>query len=218
MNQVPAILNKKFDFHNLEVCDLGYSRGEQEIFRHVNFTLHSSEVLILEGANGSGKTTLLKCLAGLLSPAEGVVYWQGRECLGQGDSEFATQRCFVTHTNGIKAALTPYENAKFGMVLPHLVTEDWIQWALEAVQLTTHQNKLCQSLSQGQNRRVGLMRLLLANVPIWLLDEPLASLDIAMQVLLAALIRHHLDRQGMVLMSSHQAMHLPGVSMQVYRL
>ena len=61
-------------------------------------------------------------------------------------------------------------------------------------------------LSAGQRRRAGLMRLLLAQRPIWLLDEPTASLDQAGQEVLAAAVNAHLAAGGQVVAATHMAL------------
>ena len=58
-------------------------------------------------------------------------------------------------------------------------------------------------LSAGQKRRLGLARLLLAERPIWLLDEPTASLDRAAQETLTGAVNAHLARGGMVVAATH---------------
>ena len=58
-------------------------------------------------------------------------------------------------------------------------------------------------LSAGQNRRLGLARLLLAERPLWLLDEPTASLDSAAQEALTGAVNAHLARGGMVVAATH---------------
>jgi heme exporter protein A len=69
----------------------------------------------------------------------------------------------------------------------------------------------CQNMSAGQQRRVGLARMLVAQSPLWLLDEPLTALDTAGQALVASLIEEHLGQQGAVLCATHQSLHVPGV-------
>ena len=67
----------------------------------------------------------------------------------------------------------------------------------------------CRSLSQGQRRRVGLARLALTTRPLWLLDEPLASLDAQATALLESLLERHLARGGLALLTTHQPIKTP---------
>jgi heme exporter protein A len=65
-------------------------------------------------------------------------------------------------------------------------------------------------LSQGQQRRTALSRLIVSTAALWILDEPFVALDAAAQNALAGVINAHLSRQGMVLLTSHQAVSLAG--------
>ena len=67
-----------------------------------------------------------------------------------------------------------------------------------------------RALSAGQKRRVALARLLVAHRPLWLLDEPMTSLDALAQEAFAAHMRAHLDRGGIVLAATHAPLALPG--------
>ena len=64
-------------------------------------------------------------------------------------------------------------------------------------------------LSAGQKRRLGLARVLLADAPIWLLDEPTVSLDRAAQEALARAVEGHLAKGGVVIAATHVPLGLP---------
>jgi heme exporter protein A len=65
-------------------------------------------------------------------------------------------------------------------------------------------------MSAGQKRRVLLARLMTRKASLWVLDEPFTALDVKAVDLLLELIREHLSAQGMVILTSHQAIALPG--------
>ena len=65
-------------------------------------------------------------------------------------------------------------------------------------------------LSAGQKRRLGLARLLVTGRPVWLLDEPTVSLDLASVALFAGVVRHHLAQGGSALIASHVDLGLEG--------
>jgi heme exporter protein A len=65
-----------------------------------------------------------------------------------------------------------------------------------------------RALSAGQQRRVGLARMLLANARLWLMDEPLTNLDAAGQELVVNLILEHLQDGGACMLASHQPVEL----------
>jgi heme exporter protein A len=73
-------------------------------------------------------------------------------------------------------------------------------------------------LSQGQRRRVALSRLLVSNAKLWVLDEPLAALDVAAVSFIQDVIAEHLARQGMVIFTTHQPLLVEGMDMRSLKL
>ncbi|MEN8657576.1 MAG: ATP-binding cassette domain-containing protein, partial [Marivita sp.] len=64
-------------------------------------------------------------------------------------------------------------------------------------------NRMAGTLSAGQKRRLGLARLMVTGRPIWVLDEPTVSLDVASVALFAEAVRGHLQQGGSALMATH---------------
>src|SRR5437879_2710922 len=69
----------------LEAVNLGCIRGDRRLFKGLNFSAGPGELIELRGSNGSGKTSLLRILAGLSTPAEGEVRWQGQSIRALGE-------------------------------------------------------------------------------------------------------------------------------------
>ena len=67
-----------------------------------------------------------------------------------------------------------------------------------------------RSLSAGQQRRVALARMLLADVPLWLMDEPFTNLDREGRALVMRLVTEHLEKDGMCIMAAHQDVDVDG--------
>lgn len=179
---------------------LSLSRGNKLILRDISFALGEREALILRGPNGSGKTTLIRAIAGFLPPASGAVRFEGA---GDSDGAVAEHCHFVGHRDGIKGALTVAENARFfANYLGDSATRD-VDEALARLGLDTLADVPAAWLSAGQRRRLGLSRLLLAERPLWLLDEPTVSLDAASVDILASIIEAHLARGGMAIAATH---------------
>jgi heme exporter protein A len=89
--------------------------------------------------------------------------------------------------------------------------------ALSKLGLKGREHLPVRVLSQGQKRRTALGRLLLSTAKLWILDEPFVALDTAAQKVLTEVLNEHLNRQGMVLLTSHQAVSLAGQG-KAYRL
>ncbi|HEX3654104.1 MAG TPA: heme ABC exporter ATP-binding protein CcmA [Rhizomicrobium sp.] len=186
----------------LDVTDLACLRGGRSVFRSVSFRLCGGDVLIVEGPNGSGKTSLLRLLAGLLVPAAGTISISTEGTQIADREEHRAFTGWLGHHDGVKPQLTPRETLQFFAQLHRTAAKD-ISLLLEAVGLTGAADFPCQYLSAGQKRRLALARLILCSRPLWLLDEPLASLDASGKSLLLEFLRDHLAAGGIAVIATH---------------
>ncbi|MDR2625039.1 MAG: cytochrome c biogenesis heme-transporting ATPase CcmA [Zoogloeaceae bacterium] len=202
----------------LSALNLECLRGDRRLFQGVGFTLAAGELLFLEGRNGAGKTTLLRMLCGLTPQNAGEIRWQGEEIRRLG-KDFHAQLCYLGHQNAIKEDLTPLENL---LASAHLadepLREEEALAALEQVGLTGREDLACRYLSQGQKRRVALSRLARERRPLWILDEPFVALDTQAVAWLAGVIGAHLQRGGLAVMTTHQAVDIPAAATRRLRL
>lgn len=173
---------------DLIVSDLTVARGGVPVLEGVSFVLTSGKALVLRGANGAGKTTLLRTVAGLQPPMAGTV--SGAE----------DRIAYAAHADGIKQVLTVAENLT---LWADVFGQSDIAPALEAFNLGDLRERAAGSLSAGQKRRLGLARLMVTGRPIWVLDEPTVSLDVASVALFADAVRAHLAAGGSALMATH---------------
>jgi len=84
--------------------------------------------------------------------------------------------------------------------------------ALGRIGLAGREHLPAKVLSQGPTRRVVLARLLVSKAPFWILDEPLTALDVGAVDLIQSRLAEHLTNQGLVVLTTHQALHVPGVT------
>ena len=188
----------------LEVSNLSCVRGDRRLFKSVDFSLNSGELLYLHGHNGSGKTTLLRTICGLMMPDRGEVLWNG-ENIRKLHEDFTQDVLYLGHKNGIKGDLTGVENLRISSILDGYSIGEAEAWkALEKIGLDGHEDLPAKVLSQGQNRRVALARLLVNKAKLWVLDEPFTALDKGAVELLQNVIRTHLENEGMVVLTTHQ--------------
>jgi heme exporter protein A len=182
----------------LTAKDLRCVRGGREIFAGLDFTADAGEALAVVGANGAGKTSLLRLIAGLIAPAGGNVTFAG----GDDDLSPAEQAHYLGHRDALKSALSVTENLAFWRDALGGEASD-IAAALNAVGLDHIAQLPAAYLSAGQRRRLSIARLLAVKRPIWLLDEPTASLDAGGQAMVADLMRNHLAGGGVIVAATH---------------
>ncbi|MGO4706624.1 heme ABC exporter ATP-binding protein CcmA [Microvirga sp. 2MCAF38] len=181
----------------LIVENLACDRGERRVFENLSFTLGPGDALLVTGRNGAGKSSLLAILAGRLNPAAGRLRIEDA-----GERTLPECLHMVGHRDALKTALTAGENLAFArdfLGSPIVSPEE----ALTLVGLGHVARMPVAYLSAGQRRRVALARLLVAERPLWLLDEPTAALDTASQDILLQLVAEHRAKGGLVIATTH---------------
>jgi len=171
----------------LSVTDLSCARGGLMILQGVSLHLQAGQAMILRGPNGSGKTTLLRTIAGLQPALSGRI---------AAPEEAMT---YAAHRDGLKSMLTVRENLTFWARIHRRPQGD----AMQRLGLAQLADQPAHTLSAGQQRRLGLARLLVTGRPIWLLDEPTVSLDAEAAGLFTDVVLDHLASGGIVLMATH---------------
>jgi heme exporter protein A len=190
----------------IEAVQLACMRGERLLFRDLNFRVAAGEVLSVEGPNGAGKTSLLRIVAGFVAPAQGSV----AVLTGVGPIEDAEERGkhigWLGHNDAAKSQLTPAE--LLGTHARLYSADVAVRPSLERVGLGRLSDLPCQYLSAGQKKRLALARLMLCRRAVWLLDEPLASLDEAGKGLVAEVIAEYSAAGGIVMAATHESLGL----------
>lgn len=193
-------------FAEIEAKQLGCIRQGKWVFPAVTFTLRAGEMLLIEGSNGAGKSSLLRMLAGFATPAAGDIFWNTKS-IQTNLNEYVETLHYLGHTNGIRLGLTVAENLRLASELAQQPLQKQ-QETISLLQLNAQLHTQTQFLSAGQKRRTALARLWLIARRLWILDEPLTSLDARTQEILLQKIEEHLARGGMCIMASHQPVSL----------
>ena len=111
----------------------------------------------------------------------------------------------------VKEDLTPLENLRLAAALDGIALDERAALAaLIRLGLRGREELPVRVLSAGQKRRVLLARLLTRPAILWVLDEAFNALDVAAVKLLGDLIAEHLANRGMVVLTSHQPLPVPG--------
>jgi ABC-type multidrug transport system ATPase subunit len=162
--------------------------------RGISLEVAQGEAVALLGANGAGKTTLLRILATLLLPTKGRALLAGHDSVKEAS---AVRRDLGYHAGsdlGFYARLTGRENLRFFGRLNHLpgaLLEGRIQAFAEQFGLKEAIDRQVRTLSSGTVQRLSLLRGLLHEPRVLLLDEPTRSLD----AIAASEFRHFLKNE-----------------------
>jgi heme exporter protein A len=191
----------------LKAWDVTIERGGRRIIAGLSFEAPEGAALVVTGPNGAGKTSLLRALAGFLPIEAGGFALDG----GNSERTVGEQAHYLGHADGVKAVLTASENLAFAAAMLGADSSRVGQLAaLTALGLGHAIDFPARLLSAGQRRRVALARLLVANRPLWLLDEPTTALDAAAQEALSAIMRSHLKGGGILVAAVHAPLGLDG--------
>jgi iron complex transport system ATP-binding protein len=174
-----------------------YPRGERTILRGVSVTLRRGAIVGLLGPNGCGKTTLLKLLSGMLTPQAGEILLGGEPIARLTRRDIARRAAVVPQETHATFDFTVLDIVLMGR-FPHLgpfelegpADLDIARQALAATGTAHLEERPFGSLSGGEKQRVVIAGALAQAAEVMLLDEPTASLDLAYQLEVAALLRH----------------------------
>ena len=195
------------DIPLLSASNVHLWRGDRHVLRGVSLGIHRGEALHVWGPNGVGKTCLLRVVCGLLQAEEGEVSWNGTP-IHEANSQFLGALAYLAHDTALKGDLTAIENLRFSVGLKRDVQDAELRGMLADLEIEQCADLPCRVLSAGQRRRVALARVLLANAPFWVLDEPFTNLDAAGSDRITHALAAHLERGGLALIAAHQGLNL----------
>jgi predicted ABC-type transport system involved in lysophospholipase L1 biosynthesis ATPase subunit len=152
-----------------------------DVLRGIDLDLAPGETVFLCGASGAGKTTLLYTIAGLETPEEGIVEFEGRSLYGLSGNALARLRNdrmgFVFQSYFLLPELTALENVLLPSLIGGKKTGARAKELLERVGLKDRFDHLPSELSGGEQQRVAIARSMVNDPSILFADEPTGNLD-----------------------------------------
>lgn len=156
----------------LEIQNLSHSyhspEGETPALSHLSFSVQKGEFISIVGPSGCGKSTLLSLISGLMDPEEGKIELNGKR-MG-----------YMLQKDHLLEWRTIYKNIILGLEIKHLLTKETkskVHAYLEQYGLLEFANARPSELSGGMRQRAALIRTLIMEPDLLLLDEPFSALD-----------------------------------------
>ncbi|NJP34039.1 ABC transporter ATP-binding protein [Micromonospora thermarum] len=167
------------------------------VLHEVDLSVARGELLVVLGPSGAGKSTVLRVVAGLEPATAGRVRIAGRDVTS--DRPGLRNVSMVFQSYALFPHLTVAENIAFGLEVrdtPRAVARERARTAAETVGCAALLDRRPGQLSGGERQRVALARALVREPDVFLLDEPLSNLDLALRVEMRAELRALHDRLG----------------------
>ena len=167
MDQVLELKNIHYTYHTLD--------GETPALTDISFSLNKGEFVAIVGPSGCGKSTLLSLIAGLITPEKGLIKINGKYL-----RESTTNIGYMLQHDELFEWRTIYHNVLLGLEVQHMLsakTKARARELLDIYGLNSFENSHPSELSGGMRQRAALIRTLVLEPDILLLDEPFSALD-----------------------------------------
>ena len=167
---------------------------DKDILKDVNLRIENGEFMVLVGPSGSGKTTMIKMINRLLEPTDGNIYMDGKRIKDYDERELRLSTGYVLQAIALFPNLTVAENIA---LIPEMKGWDKERVASKTVELlekvglpaSDYADRKPHELSGGEQQRIGIVRAIIAEPKILLMDEPFSALDAISRKQLQALTK-----------------------------
>jgi len=169
MNPLLSLTDVSYTYHDVN--------GETPALSDISFSLNSGEFLAIVGPSGCGKSTLLSILCGLLEPSGGSVFLKN---VPLKEASTTTNIGYMLQKDHLFEWRTIYSNIILGLEIQNKLTPENLQKAndmLETYGLSAFRDSRPSQLSGGMRQRAALIRTLVLEPDLLLLDEPFSALD-----------------------------------------
>ena len=187
----------------LLVNNLSFYRNEIKIFENLNLSLSNKQIIQIKGKNGSGKTTFLQTILNILEPKSGEIFWEGKN-IKKNIFDLYNHTTFIMDHSTSTRELTVSDNINFWRGLSSSkLNNNEIFGLLKILDIEKYYKTKVMHLSSGENKKLELLRLILEQKKLWILDEPFNHLDETSIEILNQTFLDHINNDGMILFASH---------------
>ena len=173
------------------------SYGNKEIIKNLNLEVYEGEFLTLLGSSGCGKTTILRSISGLDYPTSGKIYLDGVDVTDLEPQKRQVNTIFQNYA--LFPLMTIEENIAFGLKMKKVPKDEIgkrVKKMIELVHLEGYEKRKPKELSGGEQQRVSIVRGLINNPKVLLLDEPLSALDLKLRKKMQIELKHLQKKLG----------------------
>lgn len=184
-----------------DVKNMSYEVKGKKILKDISFTVEKGEFLTIKGPSGSGKSTLLECLASLISPSSGEIYYKGKPLSAFDVTDYRKEVSY-----GFQNASLFGETVEENLAFPYLIRDQEFdrKRALELLKKVnlseSYLEQKVTALSGGEKQRIALIRNVVFMPEVLLLDEVTSSLDEATRHDIGEAIRRFNQEEGVTVL------------------
>jgi len=185
--------------------------SNHKVFSKIDLEINSGELIAVKGTIGSGKTTLLNLISGLIKPDSGRIYVDVYDITSMKQNSLALLRAnifgIVPQIHNLIPELTISQNLELPLIIKGIEKENRIvivRDALEKLGIMNMSERLAGTLSVGESTVISIMRSMVTDPPILLMDEPTEGLDPILAETILSLIRgYSLLNNKTILITTH---------------
>ena len=199
-------LAKKFKAPSEEKGIFGFKKKDFWAVKDLNFNIKQGSVASILGPNGCGKTTTLRMIAGMLTPSKGTAFVDSIDV--RKDKQTVKSKIgYMTNNTSLYDRLNVLETIKFFAELNQIPEEIYMPRAeklFKQLDMNKYLTKRIADLSTGMKQKTSIVRTLIHDPDLVVLDEPTTGVDVTGQSVIIDLIRTIKDSGKTLIFSTHQ--------------
>lgn len=194
-------MNNNKSYINIE--NLSKSFGFKKVLDSINLQFNKGDFVTIFGPNGAGKTTLVRIISTIIKSDTGTIRISDYDIRKQ-VNDIRKIIGLLSHENFLYQNLTVSENLKFFGKLYNIGNlDESISFKLNKLGVYSKKNELIRNLSSGMKQRISIVRSIIHDPKIILLDEPFAGLDIEGSALLLELLKDFKNASKTAIVTTH---------------